>query len=126
MVSVRQIEIDLTRVEDNVLGSLGYREYSVVVNNTTLDPVPEVIQKTSTSFSDEDVNKFIQAMGGRGNPSIFFKLTISRLIPEALLRTNNYWTLERDGYVAECLPVDFKVEDARYIVILGVVKQNAN
>jgi len=121
-MSVRDLEVRLTRLEDNILGRLGYREYQVKVGNLTLDPQPEVVQKSLAAYSETKLASFIQALGRRGNPISYYELEVSRLVPEATIRSYQYWNLTRDGYVSECLPVSITTTDARYRVILAAIK----
>jgi hypothetical protein len=125
MGSVRDIEVRFGSVEDNILNRLGYREYTLTVGNYEVNPLPEVVQKPIQAFSDSQVRRFIDNLGGQGNPITFYKVTISREVPEANLREYVLWTLTRGSYVAECLPVEFTVSDSRYTVILGVLKQSS-
>lgn len=121
-MSVRDIEVRLGGLEDNILDNLGYREYAVSVAGVPLDPPPEVIQKSIRSYTEGQMQRFIDAMGGNGNPVAFFEAYISRLIPESTIRTFDYWTIARDGFTAKCLLVDLVVDDSRYKATLGVVK----
>ena len=121
-MTVRRLEVELTVLEDNILGDLGYREYIVQIGEFVLDPVPEVEQKDASAFPSAALNTFIDRMGGHGNPIGFYQLSVSRSIPEQLIRSLEYWTLTRDGYVIQALPVALVVADARYRVTLGVVK----
>ena len=121
-MSVRDLEVRLTRLEDNILGRLGYREYTVTVGSTLLDPVPEVLQKSVNAYSETKLASFINALGGQGNPISFYELQVSRLVPESLIRSFVYWTLLRDGLESTCLPVSITVEDSRYKVILAAIK----
>jgi hypothetical protein len=122
-MTIRNLEVRLTRLEDNILGRFGYREYVVEVGNTALDPVPEVVQKSLSAYSETKLSGFINALGGQGNPISFYELAVSRLIAESTIRQFSYWKLTRDGIVSECLPVSITVEDARYKVILATIKQ---
>ena len=121
-MSVRALEVELTRLEDKILGDLGYREYVVQIGNSVLSPIPGVEQKDASAFPSAALSTFIDQMGGHGNPIGFYQLSVSRLIPESLIRSLEYWTLTRDGYVIQALPVALVVTDARYRVTLGVVK----
>jgi len=121
-MSVRDLEVRLTRLEDSILGRLGYREYEVKVGNQLLDPQPEVVQKSVASYSETKLASFINALGGRGNPISYFELEVSRLVPEAVVRSYQYWSLKRDGFVSECLPVSITTTDARHRVILAAIK----
>lgn len=122
-MSVRDIEVRLASVEDTLLSRLGYREYTVRVGNTTLEIAPEVIQKSLKAYSDDQLRKFIQSLGSRGNPIAYFEVAVSREIGEPLVRSMDYWYLSRDGYQATCLPCDIQVDDSRYLLVLGVIKQ---
>lgn len=122
-MSVRDVEVRLTKTEDQILGRLGYREYSVTIGTTTLDPVPEVIMKPSSSFGSDQIQDFIRQLGDSGNPVAYFKVTISRLIPESVVRQFARWRIARDGYEADCLPVSIEVTDSRYVVIAAILKQ---
>jgi len=121
-MSVRDIEVKLASLEDNILNNLGYREYAIAIGATELTIKPEVIQKSIRAYSDGQMQRFINAMGGQGNPIAFFQIALSRDISEALVRQYDYWTLTRDGLVAKGLLVDLIVEDARYIATVGVIK----
>jgi hypothetical protein len=121
-MSIRDLETRLTGLEDNILDRFGYREFSVVVDGTTLNPPPEVISKGFQDYSEAAISKFINSLGGKGNPTGFFEVTVSRLISETLIRSYKYWTITRDSYVADCLPVAIKVTDSRIIVTLAVIK----
>ena len=126
MTGVRGIEVALGGLEDNILSNLGYREYSVSVGGVTLDPPPEVIQKSIRSYTEGQMQRFIDAMGGNGNPVAFFEAYISRLIPESTIRTYDYWLISRDGFTAKSLLVDLIVDDSRYKATLGVIKVVGN
>ena len=121
-MSVRDLEVRLTRLEDNILSNLGYREYEVVIGDLVVDPKPEVNQKSLAAYSETKLANFINALGGQGNPISFFELQVSRLVDEETVRSYQYWKLTRDSIVAECLPVSITVEDARYKVILAAIK----
>jgi hypothetical protein len=121
-MTVRDIEVKLTSLEDNILNNLGYREYTIAIGATELTIKPEVIQKSIRGYSDGQMQRFIDAMGGQGNPIAFFQIALSRDISESLVRQYDYWTLIRDGLVAKGLLVDLIVEDARYIATVGVIK----
>lgn len=121
-MSVRDIEVRLTGVEDSILDKLGYREFDVSVGGTLLDPKPEVIEKPLSGYSTDQIRGFADSLGGQGNPVSTFQLFISRLVDESLISNYNYWTLTRDNLVATCLPLEIKVEDSRYVVLLGVIK----
>lgn len=125
-MSIRDLEVKLTRLEDNILDRFGYREYTVEVGLDTLDPVPEVVQKSLSAYSETKLASFIQALGGQGNPISFYELAISRLISESVVRQFSYWKLTRDGIISECLPVSITVEDARYKVVLATIKQTVS
>lgn len=122
MTTVRGLEVELTVLEDGILGNLGYREYTVQVGGYVLNPVPEVVQKDAGAYGQTAMNMFIDRLGGEGNPIGFYELQISRAIPEEVIRALEYWTISRDGYVAECLPVALVVTDSRYKVTLAVIK----
>jgi hypothetical protein len=122
--SVRDIEVLFSGIEDEILEDLGYREYRVFVNNVELNPKPEIVQKPLASFSDGTIKRFIDSLGGQGNPITYYKLFISRTISEETIRVFGYWLLARGTYNATCLPVEFKVTDSRYEVLLGVIKQS--
>lgn len=122
-MTVRDTEVRLTRTEDNILDRLGYREYTVVVDGVTLDPKPSVINKPLSRFSGDTLNRFIDQLGGKGNPVSFYELSISRLIDETLLRSDVYWYVTRGTYEAKCLPVQFEVLDSRVKVTLGILKR---
>jgi hypothetical protein len=126
MTSVRQVEVNASVLEDNILDSLGYREYSVLVGETPLTPKPEVVHKPLKSFSDSQIRNFIDQLGGQGNPISYFGVAVSRAISEATIRSLDYWSVTRDGYQATCLPVSIEVTDSRYNVILAVLKQTSN
>lgn len=122
-MTVRNLEIRLTGLEDNISDRLGYREFTVAINGTILSPPPEVISKGFKDYSEAAISKFINTLGGKGNPSGFFEVVVSRLIvDESVIRSYEYWTITRDSYVATCLPVAIKVTDSRYEVILAVIK----
>jgi hypothetical protein len=123
--SVRDIEVKFATVEDNILDNLGYREYVLTVGNTEINPKPEVTQKPIQSFSDGAIRRFIDNLGGQGNPVTYFKVAISREVDESILRAFAPWRLTRGSYVANCLPVELKVTDSRYEVMLGVLKQSS-
>ena len=122
MSNVRDTEVKLTGVEDRLLARLGYRLYDVYVGNQLVDPPPAVTEKPLSSYTGTQLQGFVDALGGNGNPITTFKLEISRLVPESILREFNYWRLERDDYVATCLPIELIVMDSRIKVLLGVVK----
>lgn len=121
-MSVRDIEVRLTKLEDDILDNLGYREFNIEVNGTILNPKPEVIEKPLSGYSSDQIRGFADTLGGQGNPISTFKLMISRTIPENLITDYSYWTLTRDNLVATCLPLEISVEDSRYVVLLGVIK----
>lgn len=123
-MSLRDIEVRLgANIEDAVLSRLGYREYSVTIGSTPITVLPEVNHKNITSYTQDQLSGFADRLGGNGNPISIFELKLSRVIPESTVRQFGYWILSRDGYEATCLPIDIKVEDSRYIVLLGVIKQ---
>lgn len=122
--SVRDIEVLFGGIEDTILDSLGYREYEVTIGANTVTPRPEVINKPLQAFSDGQIRQFIDSLGGQGNPIAYFKVIIARTFLEAIVRDFAYWTLTRETYEAQCLPVQIKVTDSRYEVLLGVLKQS--
>lgn len=126
MGNVRRIEVKLASLQDRILGKLGYREYSLSISGTQVDILPGITQKNITSYSPDQLSGFADRLGGQGNPISIFRLELSREVPESLVRQFGYWILSRDGYVADCLPLDIQVTDSRYIVLLGVIKQTAN
>lgn len=121
--TVREIEVTFAGIEDEILDDLGYREYTITIDGIELTPKPEVIQKPLQAFSDGQIRRFIDNLGGQGNPITYFQVNVSRTITESTIRNFSYWVLTRDSYVATCLPVQFKVTDSRYEVLLGVIKQ---
>lgn len=123
-MSVRKLEVDLTGLEDRISKELGYREYQVYVGDTLLEPPPNVDQKKVDEFSPKSLDLFQKNLQGNTSPIGFFKLKISRLIPESLIRDYQYWDLIRDNIKSSCLPVSITVEDSRYIVILAVIKNS--
>jgi len=123
MSTVRNIEVKLASLEDRILGGLGYREFTVSVNGTILNPVPQVKQITTTDYASRDLAEaFDKIVGGNGSPRGFYQLFISRDIPEDLLRSFNYWTLSRGSYTATCLVINYKILDSRILVNLGITK----
>lgn len=122
-MTVRAIEVDLASLEDKILDSLGYREFTVVVGTTVISPNPEVIDTPKKSLSTAVYQSYIQTLGNNGNPTNFFKVTISREVDESIIRQPKYWRLTRENYVAECLPVEIVVQDSRYLVMLAVIKR---
>ena len=123
-MTVRDVEVRLSSLEDRILDRLGYREYTLTIKDEVIDILPGVQQKNITSYSPSQLQGFADRLGGQGNPISIFNLAISREVPEATIRAFGYWTLSRDGYTAECLPLDIKVTDSRYQVLLGVIKQS--
>lgn len=124
MASVRKLQVDLTGLEDNISKNLGYREYEVKIGDTVLSPVPNIEQKEVNEFKPSTLDLFQQNLQNNSSPIGFFVANISRLIDENLVRTYKYWTITRDGIESECLPVSITVEDARYKVILAIIKRN--
>lgn len=124
-MSVRDIQVRLGgQVEDNILGRLGYREFTVSIGGTELTYPPAIKQMNLKAYSDSQLRGFADALGGQGNPIAYFEVRVSRLEPESLIRSFVYWVLTREGFQAECLPVDIRVNDDRYVVTLAVIKQN--
>lgn len=125
-MTVRQVEVDLSGVEDRVLDSLGYREFQVTIGETIIEPKPKITEKPLSSYSESQLRGFADSLGGNGNPISTFKLELSRLIDESIIRGFNYWTLTRSSYVATCLPLEMVVTDSRIKVLLGVIKVETN
>lgn len=121
-MSVRQTEVNLTKLEDDILEKLGYREYTILIDTTELDPKPQVKPKDASKFSPSEISQFIDRIGGNGNAISYFEVMVSRLIPEALVRSFNYWYLIRDNLTSQCLPVKIETLDSRYKVVLAVIK----
>jgi len=121
-MTVRDVEVRLASLEDRILDRLGYREYQLTIGTDVVAILPGTEQKNITSYSDEQLRGFANRLGGNGNPIGIFKLKISREVPEATVRQLKYWRLSREGYIADCLPLDIKVTDSRYEVLLGVIK----
>lgn len=121
-MTVRVIEVDLTKVEDDILRDLGYRETQVQVGTDTIDPPPEVTEIPMGKISVERMHGYVNRLGGNGNPTNIFQVTISRLVDEAIIRQQAYWTLTRDTWIATCLPVELHVDDSRYNLTLAVIK----
>lgn len=120
--TVRGIEERLGGLEDRILDRLGYREYKVFVGETLVDPPPQIIEKPLSAYSPSQLQGFVDALGGSGNPISTYRLDISRLVDEGTIRGFNYWRLERSDYVSVCLPLEIVVMDARIKVLLGVIK----
>jgi hypothetical protein len=123
-MTVRNLEVRLTELEDDISQNLGYREYIVKVGSTTLDPRPYCDMKKVEDFKPGTLDLFKQNLQGNTTPIGFFSLNISRTIPENIIRTYDYWYIIRDGIESQCLPVSIQVEDARYKVMLAIVKKN--
>jgi len=119
---VRAIEVKLGSLEDKILKDLGYREYNVSIGGILIEPSPLVEPKPLRGYSDSQLRGFADSLGGQGNPITLFKIHISREIDEGLIRSFNYWMLERDGFNAQCLPVEIRETDSRYLVTVGVIK----
>lgn len=122
MGDVRSIEVRLSSLEDRILDRLGYREFQVFVGSTEILPKPGIIEKPLSSYNATQLQGFADSLGGQGNPITTFKLAISREFPEPIIRNFAYWRLIRDSYEATCLPVDFKITDARALVTVAVIK----
>jgi len=122
-MTVRDIEVSLASLEDNILANLGYREFVVAVGSTVISPSPQVVDKPKKNMSTAVFQSYLQALGNNGNPTNFFEVTISREIDENVIRKPNYWKLTRGNYKAECLPVEIVVSDSRYLVMLAVIKR---
>lgn len=123
MATVREIEVTLATLEDNILDSLGYREYTVKVGSIGITPNPEVTDVPKDKLGTATYQGYVQALGNNGNPTNFFKLVISREVAESTIRQAKYWTITRESYKAECLPVEIRVQDSRYVVVLAVIKR---
>jgi hypothetical protein len=80
--------------------------------------------KKVEDFKPGTLDLFKQNLQGNTTPIGFFSLNISRTIPENIIRTYDYWYIIRDGIESQCLPVSIQVEDARYKVMLAIVKKN--
>jgi len=123
-MSVRDLEVRLSELEDNISHNLGYREYLVKVGDTTLEPRPYCDMKKVEDFKPGTLDLFKQNLQGNTTPIGFFSLNISRVISESTIRAYNYWYIIRDGIESQCLPVSIQVEDSRYKVILAIIKKN--
>lgn len=123
-MTIRDIEVRLTGLEDNLLDKFGYREFGVRIGTTPLTILPQIEEKDINSFTPQQLTNFANAMGNSGNPTTYFKLTLSRLIDETLVRGFDYWYLTKNDIEIKCMPVSLTETDSRYIVILGVLKQD--
>lgn len=122
-MTVRSIEVELASLEDEILDSLGYREFTVTVGSTVISPNPEVVDTPKKNLSTAVYQGYLQTLGNNGHPTNFFKVTISREVAESVIRQAKYWRLTRESYSAECLPVEIVVQDSRYLVMLAVIKR---
>lgn len=123
-MAIRDVEVRLTGLVDRLGDKFGYREYAVRVGDTYLNNKPEIKEKDINSFSPTQLANFANSLGNTGNPTTFFQLNVSRLEPEELVRGFNYWYLERGVEVIKCMPVSLVENDSRYVVILGILKQD--
>lgn len=124
-MAIRDIEVRLTGLEDGLLEKFGYREFGVRIGTTELEILPQVKERDVSSFSPTQLTAFANSLGSSGNPTTYFELTVSRLIDSDLIRSFDYWYLVKEGIEIKCMPVSLVETDSRYIVILGVLKQNA-
>lgn len=122
-MTVRPIEVQLASLEDDILDSLGYREFTVEVGSTVISPNPEVVDTPKKNIPTAAYQGYLQVLGGNGHPTNFFNIAISREVPEATIRQAEYWTLTRDTYVAQGLPVEIVVQDSRYLVMVAIIKR---
>ena len=126
MGSIRNLEVRLGQtIEDTINQKFGYREYSVTLpDGTSLEPRPEVTQQSLHRFNEAQIAVFIEKMGTGGIPSHMYQVMVSRAIPYDSVEQGGFWEIKRDDQLdpMNCIVLHIEYQDARYQVLLGVVK----
>lgn len=127
-MSLRDTEVKLASLEDQILGKLGYREYTVKIGNSVVSPDPAIALRSHLRFSEDQIKgwtlKLNQGSNSStsGNTITLYELKISREVPETTIRKQDYWYLKRGKNTIKCSMLSLDIKDSRYIVILGVIK----
>lgn len=122
MGNLRELEVRLGIVSDELEERLGYREYEIsTANGVDLTPAPTVIVVDPTKLSEAQVASFTN-FGKSGLPTEIYKLLVSRSVDEGNVRAHGNWNVTRDNVTASCRVLGIVTNMTRYVVYLGVVK----
>lgn len=127
MTTVREIEARLaSEVEDGVLSRLGYREFEVIPpNGVAIVPRPQVKQVDLVNPKNQYVEGLLQNAGIYRATAVF-ELLISRVVAKSVVTQFGTWTLthDEDGSPVTCQLLDLKIQDARWKLLLAVIRED--